>query len=61
MITSPKDLKVHKVKMLVRTCEKTYDEQTLRDAGIDIIVSKSAFNMNFRKFHSQMALFLQRI
>ena len=59
-ILSPKDLKMHKVKMLVRTCEKTYDEQTLREAGIDIIVSIQC-NMSFRKSHSQMDLFLQKI
>jgi len=32
-----KDLKANKVKMLVRTCEKTYDEQPLRDGGIDVM------------------------
>ncbi|CDW78308.1 protein tyrosine phosphatase [Stylonychia lemnae] len=31
-----KDLKTHKVKLLVRTCEKTYDEQPIKDAGIEI-------------------------
>ncbi|CDW72476.1 protein tyrosine phosphatase [Stylonychia lemnae] len=31
-----KSLKMHKVKLLVRTCEKTYDEQPIKDADIEI-------------------------
>lgn len=33
------DLKRLKVKLLVRTCEKTYDETPIKEAGIDIMVS----------------------
>ncbi|CDW83572.1 UNKNOWN [Stylonychia lemnae] len=35
-----KDLKTNKVKLLVRTCEKTYDEKLIKEAGIDIQVIK---------------------
>lgn len=33
------DLKTNNVKLLVRTCEKTYDEAQIRAAGIEIHVS----------------------
>jgi len=32
-------LKTNKVKLLVRTCERTYDEKPIKEAGIEIQVT----------------------
>lgn len=42
--------------MLIRTCEKTYDELLLKEVGIDITVrlNRKSLHNEYRKYLSQM-------
>lgn len=59
---SIQDLKKNKVKLLIRTCEKTYDETLLKEAGIEVKVRtiRNILKQYFRSCNSLMANFHPR-